>query len=152
MRRSDTKIRSDTVIVGVVKDAIYGHMRDPIYPVYYSVAAQAGQQRSMNFYVRTSSDPLHAAAPSAARSRPRSNLPVVNLRTMQSQIDANVANERLLSMLTGAFAGPGDAARRGRALRRARVQRGPAHAGDRHSMALGAGAAQVRRLVPGEVL
>ena len=153
MRGSDPKIKYDTTIVGVVKDAIYSNMRDPMYPVYYSAAAQAGQQRSMNFYVRTAGDPLQAAsAVRGAVASLDSNLPMVNLRTMQSQIDANVANERLLSMLTGAFAGLATllAAVGLYGVLAFNVARRTREIGIR--MALGAGAAQVRRLVVGEVL
>jgi predicted permease len=153
MRGSDTKIKYDTVIVGVVKDAVYSNLREPAVPVYYSAAAQARQQRNMNVYVRTAADPLQMA--SAVRGAVASidpNLPLVNLRTMQAQIDANMANERLLSMLTGAFAGLATllAAVGLYGVLAFNVARRTREIGIR--MALGAGVAQVRRLVVGEVL
>jgi ABC-type antimicrobial peptide transport system permease subunit len=121
--------------------------------VYYSVYAQARQQRNMNFYIRTAADPLQAA--SAVRGAVASfdpNLPLVNLRTMQAQIDANVANEWLLSMLTGAFASLATllAAVGLYGVLAFNVARRTREIGIR--MALGAGAAQVRRLVVREVL
>jgi predicted permease len=105
MRGSDTRVKYDTVIVGVVKDAVYSNMREPAPPVYFSAFAQARQQRNMNFYVRTVTDPLQAAtAVRGAVAALDPNLPVTNMRTMQAQIDTNVASERLLSILTGTFA------------------------------------------------
>ena len=108
-------------------------MNEPTPPVYYSASAQSPRQRNMHFYVRTAIDPAQIA--SAIRGAVASldpNLPIVNLRTMQAQIDANMANERLLSLLTGRVRRPRDAARGHRPLRRAGVQRGAAHARDRH--------------------
>jgi hypothetical protein len=73
MRGSDSRINYDTVIVGVVRDALYSNMREPAVPVYYSAAAQAARQRNMYFYVRTATDPLQSAgAIRAARGLVRS--------------------------------------------------------------------------------
>jgi predicted permease len=153
MRGSDTTIKYDTVIVGVVKDALYSSMREPPVPIYYSASAQARQQRNMYFYVRTAIDPVQSAgAIRAAVASFDPNLPVTNLRTMQEQIDANVATERLLSIMTGTFAGLATllAAVGLYGVLAFNVARRTREIGIR--MALGAGAAQVRRLVVREVL
>ena len=72
----------------------------------------------MSFYVRTALEP--EAFASAIRRETAAldpNLPIRELKTMRDQIDENTANERLLSMLTGGFAGAGDATGGGRSVR-----------------------------------
>jgi predicted permease len=153
MRGSDTKIKYDTVIVGVVKDALYSSMREPAVPVYYSASAQSRLQRNMYFYVRTATEPLQAAgAIRAAVASFDPNLPVVGLRTMQEQLNSNMANERLLSLLTGTFAGLATllAAVGLYGVLAFNVARRTREIGIR--MALGASAPLVRRLVVREVL
>jgi len=104
-RGGGNNVKLDTLIVGVAKDAKYSSMKEAPPPVYYTPYAQSPRQRAAFFYIRTANEPLQAAgAIRAAVASLDPNLPVLSLRTMQAQIDANIANERLLSLLTGSFA------------------------------------------------
>jgi putative ABC transport system permease protein len=145
-------VKPDTVIVGVVKDAKYNSIKEPPPPVYYTPLAQTVRQRQMTFYVRTGTDPLQAAgAIRAAVAELDPNLPLLNMRTLQAQIDANVANERLLSYLTGTFAALATllAAIGLYGVLAFNVARRTREIGIR--IALGAGVSQVRRLVVGDI-
>ncbi len=96
----------DTFIAGVVKDAHYSGMREAPPPTFYSPYLQGTRQRGLTFYVRTALDPERmSGAIRGAVASLDPDLPVRNLRTMQAQIETNTANERLLSLLTGSFAG-----------------------------------------------
>jgi len=96
----------DTEIVGVVKDYKYSDIREAPRRVFYTPHPQSRRQGGLYFYVRTAIGPQNIAPlirREVAALDP--NLPIRDLKTMQKQIDENVFGERLLSSLTGAFAG-----------------------------------------------
>src|SRR5262249_22167915 len=92
-------------IVGLVKDVKYSDVKRNVPPVFFQPYRQVASAGSMIFYIRAASDPDKALAivqPTVARLDP--NLPVENLRTMNQQVSANIAGDRILGGLSAAFA------------------------------------------------
>src|SRR5215510_5223864 len=87
-------------IVGVVKDAKHS-LREPAHPTWYG--ADFGQGAT-TFQLRTAADPTRiiAAVRKAAREID-SNLPLYNIKTLARQVDESLAQERLISALSGFF-------------------------------------------------
>jgi predicted permease len=96
----------DLEIVGVVKD-FKQSVRDAVAPMYF-VPHRQGTRRPgvMVFYVRSSPDALGAVVPAirAVARRLDSNLPVEDLWTLNETIRAYNTGERVMSVMTGAFA------------------------------------------------
>jgi predicted permease len=95
----------DLEIVGVVQDAKYNAVKDDIPPQFFLPYKQTERNAGMTFYVRTSLDPdqfVGTIQPLVARLDP--NLPVEDLRTMPEQIRQNVFEDRIVSVLSAAFA------------------------------------------------
>jgi len=95
-------VKLDIEIVGVVKDAAYSRIQEPPPRVYYLPYVQDSRQVGLYFYLRTAIPP-EGVAPQVRREVAAldGQLPVRNLRTMETQIDENLFAERLLSALTG---------------------------------------------------
>ena len=96
-------------IVGLVRDARYRKMREPVLPVAYTPFHRLdgkGTLKGGTFMVRTSiSDPLSLA--SALRrevTRARPEFHVRNIRTQEELIQVQTVRERLLAMLALFFA------------------------------------------------
>ena len=99
-------VKLDIEIVGVVKDAKYAEMRETPPRAYYTPYRQDKQQGQLHFYVRTAIAPEQIAAQiRRVVASLDSDLPIRDLKTMQNQIEENLFAERLLSSLTGSFAG-----------------------------------------------
>ena len=95
----------DTQIIGLVQDLKYSSVKDTIPPVFYTPYRQATDVGYMNFYARTqlSSDDLLRGIPKViAQLDP--NLPVEDLKTLPQQIKDNVFLDRMISILSAAFA------------------------------------------------
>ncbi|HVX38755.1 MAG TPA: ABC transporter permease [Gemmatimonadaceae bacterium] len=92
-------------IVGLVKDSKYSQVKQAVPPVYVVPYRQDSTVGSMNFYVRTSGDPTQTLrAIPALMKRLDPNLPVEDLRTMEQQVKENVFLDRMISILSAAFA------------------------------------------------
>lgn len=94
-----------TQIVGYVRDVAYSSVKDTIPPVFYVPWRQNSRADYMNFYVRTALPPeqLLAAIPPLVRQLEPA-LPTEDLKTMPQQIRENVFLDRMISILSAAFA------------------------------------------------
>jgi predicted permease len=93
-------------IVGLVKDAKYSEVKDPVPPLFFRPYRQQRGVGSLNFFVRSSlpaEQVLGAVRQAIQRLDP--NLPVEDLITMPQQVRDNVFVDRIISILSAAFAG-----------------------------------------------
>ncbi|MGD2045663.1 MAG: ABC transporter permease [Gemmatimonadota bacterium] len=95
----------DIQIVGLVQDAAYSSVKDPVPPLFFLPYAQADGVPSLTFYARTAVDPsqVMGAVPELVEALDP-NLPVTELKTLQTQIDESVFLDRMISVLTAGFA------------------------------------------------
>ena len=95
----------DMTIIGLAKDAKYSQVKDKIPPVFVTPYRQIGRVGTNNYYVR-SAIPAERLIP-AIRATMRKldpNLPLESFKTMPQQVRENVFLDRMISMLTVAFA------------------------------------------------
>jgi predicted permease len=95
----------DIQIVGFAHDAKYSEVKGDIPPVFFIPIAQDSENKEANFYVRTAAEPstiLHSIPGLMKRLDP--NLPVENLKTLPQQVKENVFLDRMISVLSVAFA------------------------------------------------
>jgi ABC-type antimicrobial peptide transport system permease subunit len=95
----------DIQIVGLVQDAKYNDVKNPIQPVFFVPYRQVDDLPSMTFYARTALDPsqIMGVIPQIVE-RLDPNLPVTEVKTLQEQIEENVFLDRLISTLSAGFA------------------------------------------------
>jgi predicted permease len=95
----------DMEIVGLVADAKYSAVKDVVPPVYFAPYRQDATIGSASFYVRTAIDPNEFMKTIVPFVRTiDANLPVDNLRSLPQQVRENVFQDRLVTMLSAAFA------------------------------------------------
>ena len=92
-------------IVGVVKDAKYSSIRAASPPVYFTPLLQARRVSNIYYYLRTAVERDAVIAMIRRQiAAVDSNMPVQEIKMMQTQIDENTFNERMFSILIGTFA------------------------------------------------
>ena len=91
-------------IVGVSRDIHYSSLRQMPEALHFDLYRQQHEMGGATFAVRTSMPP-EAIAPSlrAAVQRIDKDLPLINIRTQQQQIDATTQQERVFATLTVGF-------------------------------------------------
>ncbi|MBC7843406.1 MAG: ABC transporter permease [Gemmatimonadaceae bacterium] len=92
-------------IVGVVPDMKYSDVKDTVPPVFYYAARQDHGIGALHYYVRSSlpTAQLMAAIP-GVRKKLDPTIPVEDLKSMPQQIRENVFLDRMISILSAAFA------------------------------------------------
>jgi len=101
-RSSDTL---DTQIVGLIQDAKYSDVKNEIPPLFYTPWQQDGDVSFLSYYVRTALPPeqlVREIRPLLKKIAP--SVPIEELKTMPQQIRENVFLDRMISILSTAFA------------------------------------------------
>ena len=92
-------------IVGLVKDAKYNNVKDPVPPLFATPWRQDAGIGSMYYYVHSAGPPeQQLRAITALLKRLAPTVPVDELKTMPQQIRDNVFLDRLISILSVVFA------------------------------------------------
>jgi predicted permease len=90
-------------IAGVVSDARYRSLREPIPPTVYNPAADGFDSGSI-LHVRTAGRPEAMIAPVRAVLRALDpELPFIEIRTLREEVEASLWQERLLAALSAIF-------------------------------------------------
>ncbi len=96
----------DIEIVGLVQNAKYSAVKASVPPVFFRPYRQDAAIGFNTFYVRTGLEPHQLfAAIRQVVGKADPKLPIDNLRTLPEQVRQNVFLDRLITMLSAAFAG-----------------------------------------------
>jgi predicted permease len=94
----------DTTIVGVVKDAQYVNLRESRRRHFYLPTTQEKQLTGLTLHVKTSTSPDLVAEQLRAQLKVIDpHLPLYNIKTLATEIDQSLVQERLVTWLTVAF-------------------------------------------------
>jgi predicted permease len=94
----------DRTIVGVVKDALYINMRENIRRHIYVPITQEKQITGLTLHVKTTTEPAAVAEQVRAQLKAIDpHLPLYNIKTLSTEIDQSLVQERLVTWLSAAF-------------------------------------------------
>lgn len=97
---------ADTTIVGVVKDAQYVNLRESRRRHFYLPTTQEKQLTGLTLHVKTTTPPDLVAEELRAQLKAIDpHLPLYNIKTLSTEIDESLVQERLVTWLTAAFGG-----------------------------------------------
>jgi predicted permease len=94
----------DITIVGLVKDAKYINLREPMLRHFYAPIMQQPNLLDLTLQVRTNGDPAGLA--SAVRNEVKAidpHIPLYNVKTLATEIDQSLIQERLVAWLATSF-------------------------------------------------
>lgn len=101
---SSVETSGKTEIVGVIKDTKYNSLRDAAPPTLYRVLAPTAA--AISVIVRTAGDPMNMIEPvRTAMRQVDPDLPLTNVNTQTTQIEARMAQERLFALAYSMFGG-----------------------------------------------
>ncbi len=103
---SSIETAGDLEIVGVLRDAKYDSVRDPVPPTMYVPYLQATTINNVVFEVRTAGDP--AAAMGAIREAVRQvhpALPITNVNTQMDRVEQRLTQEKVFAHAYALFGG-----------------------------------------------
>jgi predicted permease len=101
---SDPGTKTDIEIIGVVKDFKYEHMSEKIGRQMYRPVLQMPFLLRQCFYLRTAGPPEATfAAARQAVGKLDPNLPVAGMRTMERQVERNLARQTMVAGLSVCF-------------------------------------------------
>jgi putative ABC transport system permease protein len=97
-------VKLDTQIVGVVRDAHHGSLREDTWPAWFRPLLQQPKTDDLNHYLRYYGDatPIISSVRHVLRDAGQGLAPT-GLRTMDEQISNSLANESLIALLAVAF-------------------------------------------------
>jgi predicted permease len=95
---------ADRTIVGVVKDAQYINLRENLRRHFYLPTTQDTQLTNLTLHVKTSTEPQVVAEQLRAQLKAMDpHLPLYNIKSLATEIDESLVQERMVTWLSAAF-------------------------------------------------